>query len=61
MYRMNSNIFSINEDIVVSEKKFIRLNHWLRSISITVEEVPYPEITKQEGLIGFSTLPLMRD
>ncbi len=61
MYNMNSNIFSISEDVVISEKNFTRLNTWLREQGITVEEVPYAEIAKQEGLLRCSTLPLTRD
>jgi N-dimethylarginine dimethylaminohydrolase len=61
MYDMNSNIFSIAEDVVVSEKGFDRLNTWLREHGITVEEVPYSEIGKQEGLLRCSTLPLIRE
>ena len=61
MYNMNSNVFSIDEDVVVSEKNFIRLNTWLRDNGFTVEEVPYAEIAKQEGLLRCSTLPLIRD
>ncbi len=61
MYNMNSNVFSIAQDVVVSEKNFTRLNTWLRANGITVEEVSYSEIAKQEGLLRCSTLPLIRD
>ncbi len=61
MYHMNSNVFSIAPDVVISERGFTRLNNWLRSHGITVEEVPYAEISKQEGLLRCSTLPLIRD
>lgn len=61
MYNMNSNVFSIAPDVVISEKNFTRLNTWLRSKGITVEEVSYAEIAKQEGLLRCSTLPLIRD
>lgn len=61
MYNMFSNVFSIAEDIVISETNFTRLNNWMRSNGITVEEVPYAEIAKQEGLLRCSTLPLIRD
>ncbi|UUC47001.1 dimethylarginine dimethylaminohydrolase family protein [Flavobacterium cerinum] len=61
MYHMNSNVFSIAPDVVVSERNFTRLNNWLRSKGITVEEIPYAEIAKQEGLLRCSTLPLIRD
>lgn len=61
MYNMNSNVFSIAPDVVVSEIKFKRLNKWLRKKGFTVEEIPYAEIAKQEGLLRCSTLPLVRD
>ncbi len=61
MYHMNSNVFSIDSNVVVSEKKFTRLNKWLRANGFTVEEIPYAEIAKQEGLLRCSTLPLIRD
>jgi N-dimethylarginine dimethylaminohydrolase len=61
MYHMNSNVFSIAPDVVVSEKNFTRLNAWLRSHGFTVEEIPYAEISKQEGLLRCSTLPLIRE
>ena len=61
MYNMNSNIFSISEDVIISEKNFTRLNTWLREQGFKVEEVPYAEIAKQEGLLRCSTMPLIRD
>lgn len=61
MYHMNSNVFSIAPNVVVSEKNFTRLNNWLREQGFTVEEIPYAEIAKQEGLLRCSTLPLIRE
>ena len=61
MYDMNSNIFSIAPNVVVSEKNFTRLNNWLLENNFIVEEIPYAEIAKQEGLLRCSTLPLIRD
>ncbi len=61
MYNMNSNVFSISEDVIISERNFSRLNTWLRKNGFTVEEVPYAEIAKQEGLLRCSTMPLIRD
>ncbi|MCF7567543.1 arginine deiminase family protein [Sabulilitoribacter arenilitoris] len=61
MYNMNSNVFSISEDVIISEQNFTRLNTWLRKQGFTVEEVPYAEIAKQEGLLRCSTIPLIRD
>ena len=60
MYHMNTNIFSISPQVVISEKGFERLNKELRNKGITVEEVPYAEIAKMEGLLRCSTLPLRR-
>jgi len=60
MYQMFSNVFSISPEVVVSEQNFTRLNNWLRDQGFTVEEIPYAEISKQEGLLRCSTLPLIR-
>ena len=61
MYNMNSNIFSISEEVIISEKGFVRLNTELRKRGFTVEAVPYAEIAKMEGLLRCSTMPLIRD
>ncbi len=61
MYNMFSNVFSISEDVVISEKNFTRLNTWLEGQGFTVEKVAYAEIAKQEGLLRCSTMPLIRD
>ncbi|MBO7643706.1 MAG: amidinotransferase [Bacteroidales bacterium] len=62
MYYMNTNIFSISEDVVVVEENFKRLANYLRGIwGMTVETVPYFEISKMGGLLRCSTRPLRRD
>lgn len=61
MYWMNSNIFSISEDVVVVEEHFTRLKAWLEEQGIIVEPVPYREISKMGGLLRCSTLPLVRE
>ena len=61
MYQMFSNVFSIAPDVVVTERNFTRLNEWLQDNGFTVERIPYAEISKQEGLLRCSTLPLLRD
>ncbi|SFS80124.1 dimethylarginine dimethylaminohydrolase family protein [Lutibacter maritimus] len=61
MYQMFSNVFSISPEVVVSERNFTRLNNWLQSQGFIVEEIPYAEISKQEGLLRCSTMPLIRD
>jgi len=61
MYNMYSNVFSISEEVIISEKGFVRLNTELRKRGFTVEEIPYAEIAKMEGLLRCSTMPLIRD
>lgn len=60
MYEMNSNVFSISPEVIISEKGFVRLNNELRNRGFQVEEVPYAEIAKMEGLLRCSTMPLRR-
>ena len=60
MYDMNSNVFSISEDIIVSEIGFKRLNSILRTKGFKVEEIKFSEIAKMEGLLRCTTLPLQR-
>ncbi len=63
MYNMNSNVFSISPEVVVSgadESEFGQLNKQLRAKGFTVEEIPYSETSKMEGLLRCSTLPLKR-
>lgn len=61
MYNMNSNIFSISPEVIISNKSFTRLNTLLAEMGFTVEEVEYDEISKMEGLFRCSTLPLVRE
>ena len=62
MYYMNTNVFSISSTVVVSEQRFTRLNqHLENNWGLTVERVPYYEISKMGGLLRCSTLPLVRE
>ena len=62
MYWMNPNVFSISPEVVVSEQNFTRLNRHMRDEwGMTVEEIPYREVSKMGGLLRCSTLPLIRD
>ena len=61
MYNMNANVFSISEKVIISEKGFIRLNNELRMRGFIVEEIPFSEIAKMEGLLRCSTMPLIRE
>lgn len=61
-YLMNTNIFSLSPDTIISERNFVRLNQHLRQAwGMTVEEVPYYEVSKQGGLLRCSTMPLVRE
>ncbi len=60
MYRMNSNVFSISPEVVVSELGFDRLNAELTDRGLKVEAIRYSETAKMEGLFRCSTLPLLR-
>ena len=60
MYNMSCNVFSISENVIVSENNFDRLNEWLTSNGFKVEKISYSEIAKQEGLLRCSTMPLIR-
>lgn len=62
MFEMVPNIFSISPEIVVSDKAFTRMNNHLRNEwGMTVEEIPYREISKMGGLLRCSTMPLVRE
>ena len=60
MTKMQSNIFSISDSVVVSEVQFTGLNRWLELQGFTVEAINFAEISKQGGLLRCSTLPLER-
>ncbi|MEY2925004.1 MAG: hypothetical protein RLZZ337_1552 [Bacteroidota bacterium] len=60
MYLMCCNVFSIDRDIVVSERGFVRINEKLTNLGYTVEEIPYYQISKLEGLLRCSTMPIER-
>lgn len=61
MYNMHCNIFSINHNVVVSDRTFDRLNSWLEENNFIVEKIKYTEASKQGGLLRCSTLPLIRE
>lgn len=62
MYWMNTNVFSISPEVVVSEERFVRLNNHLKEAwNLTVEAIPYREVSKMGGLLRCSTLPLVRE
>lgn len=60
MALMYSNVFSISNKTIISEKSFIRLNTILKEKKFKVEEISYKEVSKMGGLLRCSTLPLER-
>ena len=61
-YYMSTNVVSLSPDALISDHHFTRLNAHLREAwGMTVEEVPYQEISKMGGLLRCSTMPLIRD
>ena len=60
LFDLNSNIFSINTNTIVSNKSFERLNSKLESHGYNVEKIEYGEISKFGGLFRCTTLPIER-
>tara|TARA_B100000886_G_scaffold279579_1_gene203633 strand:+ start:525 stop:1436 length:912 start_codon:yes stop_codon:yes gene_type:complete len=60
-FLLTSNVFVISPEVVVSNKKFKRLNKWLEEKGILVEKVDYSDVSKMSGLFRCSTLPLCRE
>lgn len=60
MSNLYSNFFSIDKKIVISDKRFHRLNKWFKEIDVKVVKVNFSEISKLGGLFRCSTLPLLR-
>lgn len=60
-YQMFPNVFSISEDVVVSNHSFTRLNEELENRGYTVEKIQYDEVAKMGGLLRCSTMPIYRD
>jgi len=62
MVAMNPNIFSISPEVVVSDERFAKMNAFMReNWGMTVEEIPYAEVSKMGGLLRCSTMPLVRE
>ena len=58
---MHTNFFALSPEVVCVEAGAERLQRYLREVAgMTVEEVPYSEISKQGGLLRCSTCPLER-
>ncbi len=60
LYNLNTNIFSIDNQTIVSNTSFKKLNTTLESLGYKVEKTKYDEISKFGGLFRCTTLPLER-
>ena len=61
MSRLYCNFFSINENTVITDKRFTRLIKWFNEIGMKVEKIDFSEISKLGGLFRCCTLPLRRE
>lgn len=61
LYNMNSNIFSISPELVVSDLYFSRINKILNNKDIETIEIDYQKVSRLGGLFRCSTLPLERE
>lgn len=61
MSKLYCNFFSINENTVVTDKRFTRLINWLYEIGLNVEKLDFSEISKLGGLFRCCTLPIRRE
>jgi N-dimethylarginine dimethylaminohydrolase len=46
--------------VIITDKRFIRLNNWLIKNGFSVEAIDYDQISKMGGLFRCSTMPLER-
>ena len=60
MSNLNSNLFSISSNVIVSDLSFSYVNSKLESSGFIVEKIDYSEISKMGGLFRCSTMPLIR-
>jgi len=61
MSKLYCNLFSINQNTVITDMRFKRLIDWLHNIGMNVEKVDFSEISKLGGLFRCCTLPLIRE
>jgi len=56
-----TNLLSISPRVVISDKRFDRVNMELRDRGIVVEEVDYESISRMGGLFRCTTMPIIRE
>ena len=59
-YMLISNLLVISPEVIVSDKRFSKINTWLERNDFLVEKISYENVSKMSGLFRCSTLPLLR-
>ena len=60
-YMLISNLLVISPEVIVSDKRFNKINTWLEKNYFHVEKISYENVSKMSGLFRCSTLPLLRE
>ena len=60
-YMLISNLLVISPEVIVSDKRFSKINTWLEKNDFLVEKISYENVSKMSGLFRCSTLPLLRE
>ncbi len=60
-YMLISNLLVLSPEVIVSDKRFKKLNTWLEENGFLVEKISYENVSKMSGLFRCSTLPLLRE
>ena len=60
-YMLISNLLVISHEVIVSDKRFSKINTWLERNDFLVEKISYKNVSKMSGLFRCSTLPLLRE
>lgn len=60
-YMLISNLLVISPEVIVSDKRFKKMNTWLENNGFLVEKISYQNVSKMSGLFRCSTLPLLRE
>ena len=60
-FNLISNLLVLSPKVIVSDKRFSKINTWLERNDFLVEKISYENVSKMSGLFRCSTLPLLRE
>ena len=60
-FNLISNLLVLSPKVIVSDKRFSKINTWLERNDFFVEKISYKNVSKMSGLFRCSTLPLLRE